>query len=156
MSFIELGKRAAKFYARRYKEPLHAMNMSGIEIPIEVFEQGDLSRFHADDLLDDAEAELGITSLQLVPRRFFLNPSRYQDEMTEGILSALDFLGVGGVWSKDEIHLYIHGHSHMDEMIHGYVCMLYKLKNAWIQKALDETKNEVEDLKATVRVLVTM
>ena len=158
MSFIELAKKASQFLGSYYKPnktdesdiELNAMNMSGVEVPIQVFEHGDLQYFInvSDDLVDDPDVDLGITSVQIVPRSFYTEDHR--DEMTEGILSVLDHLGLRGVWTTEDIDNYIHGMAPMNQMASGYFVMFYKLKNAWLKKSITETQNEVKSLKEII------
>jgi hypothetical protein len=158
MSFIDLAKKAALFLGSYYNHnnkekvndtdiELNAMNMSGVEVPIHVFEHGDLQYFinASEDLLDDPDVDLGITAVQIVPRSFYT--ADHRDEMSEGILSVLDHLGLHGVWSKEDIDNYIHGMAPMDQMASGYFVMFYKLKNAWLKKSITETQNDVQSLK---------
>jgi len=137
--FMNLATANCAFFEKYYNEnDLYAMNGDGVEIPFDVFKNGNVDHFtrvtEAYVDANDRHVDFGVSSLFLVPRRMF-NSIDKNDEtvVTCGILTALHHLGMNEVLTEEDINLYVHGHCTTCDAHDGYLSVLRKIKMAWIE-----------------------
>lgn len=107
---IEVAKFVAKVLSSYYgTDDLHAMTYSGVEIPISDFIDGNYESVLEMSAYDDSDPNVSDEALyltlatMLVPPAFFSDQKAYDEKAPDGVMFALQKLGVAHLTKREEV-----------------------------------------------------